>query len=177
MNEKKTSRRLFFALWPEVQIQQALHDFAQTIHDQDGGKPVARDKIHMTLLFLGEVTDVQRDCITAAAARIHSEPFEFQLDGVAFRKRQHMAWAVTASMPEAMPALVSHLMRELADCDVTLETRLFHAHVTLLRKLRRMKQEVSLNPLTWTVNEFCLVESELNAEGSEYRIVARWPLG
>jgi 2'-5' RNA ligase len=177
MNEAKTSRRLFFALWPDVEIQQALHDIAREIHDHSGGKPVARDKIHMTLLFLGELTDAQHDCITAAAGRVRSEPFEFRLDGVAFRKRQHMAWAVTADMPEALPALVNNLKHELEICDVPLESRPFHAHVTLLRKLRHMKHNTPLEPLAWAAHEFCLVESTLNPEGSEYRIVARWPLG
>ena len=46
--------RLFFALWPPPDTAQALANWAEEVARDVGGKPVAAEKIHLTLAFLGD---------------------------------------------------------------------------------------------------------------------------
>jgi 2'-5' RNA ligase len=56
------------------------------------------------------------------------------------------------------------------------ETRAFQAHVTVARKVRTAPATAAIAPVPWPARDFCLVESTAAPAGSEYRVIARWPL-
>ncbi len=54
-------QRLFFALWPSEEVRAGLAEVMASL-DVRGGKPVAAENLHITLLFLGSVTAQTRIC-------------------------------------------------------------------------------------------------------------------
>ena len=169
-------RRLFFALWPDDTVREALHQVAGAIHAANGGRPVPRPNIHVTLQFLGNVPEAALTCVTAAAGRVAGRSFTLELDQLVYRKRQHMLWAATAHTPPPLLELAAALQQELSACGLELETRPFRAHVTLLRKLDHYHTPVELPALHWATSRFHLVESVARDHGVDYRLLQNWPL-
>ena len=54
--------------------------------------------------------------------------------------------------------------------------REFRPHVTLARDLRRGRAIQKIEALRQEVNDFALVESVRDGSGSQYSVLARWPL-
>ena len=68
--------RVFFALWPDAPVRDALSQAGAVAQAECGGKATPSDKIHLTLVFIG---DVERSSIAAlreCADRVEAEPFE-----------------------------------------------------------------------------------------------------
>ena len=149
---------------------------ASDCHD-DQGRLVAPHNLHLTLAFIGNVTPDQRACMEAAAATLQGQAFTVTLDCVGFWPKPRVLWAGAGGVPAALEDLVADLSRTLANCGYRPEIRPFQAHVTLARKVSRPPRRCAIAPIHWAVADFCLVESVTGEQGSDYRVLARWPLG
>jgi 2'-5' RNA ligase len=73
--------------------------------------------------------------------------------------------------------MVDALHFQLFRAEYILERRPFAAHVTLVRNARPPREFPPLPPVDWLVREFTLVRSSVDAKGSTYHILERFPLG
>jgi len=167
--------RLFFALWPEPQVQAALAELGRGLRHRLGGKPVRQESIHLTLAFLGDVALEKMSDVEAAAARAAFEPFSFTLDAAGCWKHSGVAWVGPSEMPQPLLRLAGSLADALLDAGFRMDGRPYAAHVTLVRKARCRPIDLAVVPMRWEVEDFVLVRSELNAEGSRYSVIGRWP--
>ena len=157
--------RLFFALWPPPAAARALADWAKEVARVAGGKPVAAEKIHLTLAFLG---DADPGKAIAAAKEVRFEAFDLPIEVSEYWQRNQILWAGPQRIPAPLDRLVEALQFELYRTDFILERRPFAAHVTLLRKARTPPTLPDLPPVQWPANEFVLVQSRSSSEGSYY---------
>jgi len=170
------SPRLFFALWPDAELRTAL---VQTGRDRTvpRSRPVAPDNLHLTLAFLGAIADPLVDAVHAAAGAVSAPPIDFDLDRIELWPRPQLLCATATKLPEALQTLVTQLRTALASRDLPTETRPLRAHVTLVRKVRRQGQPMTLPaPLRWHAERFWLVTSESRPEGVRYTPVRSWTL-
>lgn len=168
------SQRLFFALWPDAEVRARLATWIPTPHDHNG-HPVPATNLHLTLTFLGNQSNAQRDCLEAAAARVSAGAFELAIDHLGYWSRPRIVWAGTQTAPSALMTLVERLNLALAACGYQPEPRIFQPHITLARKALRPPAQTQLPAILWQAREFCLVAS-VATQGSEYRVLSRWPL-
>ena len=61
--------RLFFALWPPLEVAEQLAGVARAVAQQFGGKPTRQETLHLTLAFLGEVPDDRMSLLMQTARR------------------------------------------------------------------------------------------------------------
>ena len=61
------NQRLFFALWPSLELSHELYSVAGRVLEGDGRR-VPPENIHLTLAFLGSVKASFRQCAERAAA-------------------------------------------------------------------------------------------------------------
>ncbi|HKJ70553.1 MAG TPA: RNA 2',3'-cyclic phosphodiesterase [Gammaproteobacteria bacterium] len=177
MAENPGKQRLFFALWPDPELQAALAERAREALGERRARRVAAGNLHATLAFLGEVDAQARACAEAAAGRVSAAPFTLSIDRLGYWSRRGLLWAGPDSQPPAVEALAADLGEALAaDCGFERERRPFRAHVTLARKVAKMPGRVAIEPLAWPVARFVLVASELGPGGASYTIVGEWPL-
>jgi 2'-5' RNA ligase len=165
--------RLFFALWPRPDTARALAAWAEEVARDTGGKPVAAEKIHLTLAFLGEAD--YKNAI-AAAELVRCEAFTLPLEISQYWKHNQIVWVGPERTPDPLERLVQALQFELHRAGFILERRPFAAHVTLLRKARTPPTLPDLPQVQWPTKEFVLVQSRTSSGGQIYATLKTFPL-
>jgi 2'-5' RNA ligase len=167
--------RLFFALQPDPAARVALSTLANDLVRACGGRAVPPAKIHLTLLFLGDVEPAVVDRACAAAGGLVADAFGLVVDRVGSFARQSVAWAAPAVVPPELMKLQDGLSSRLRKAGFTLEERRFEPHITMARRIAQPVTAAQTSAVKWHAGEFVLVESDLVSGG--YRDLARWKLG
>ena len=181
MKEKK--QRLFFALSPD----HGGDDFQRLtkLSAQCGifGRPVVTDNLHITLAFLGMVTDQQAAMVVAAAGQLAPPPaFSVNLDTLGYWKRSKVIWVAPDKPPQALLALAQQLKALALDCGLEQESRPYRPHVTLAKSVaKRPEQLPQADEIGFHFNHFGLYISKPvshnGRQGVQYLQLGRWPLG
>jgi RNA 2',3'-cyclic 3'-phosphodiesterase len=173
--------RLFLALRPDALTAGRIHDFTLDLSQKHGlaGRPMAVNRLHVTLCFLGEHDGLAPSLVSAAddAARsLRGVPFELAFDRVMSFPRPGDAPVVLCRKDTCAPlarlraALCETLGR--TSC-FELETRGFKPHVTLLYDRRPVPLQ-KIAPIAWMVTEVLLIRSLIGH--GEHEVLGRYPL-
>jgi 2'-5' RNA ligase len=168
--------RLFFALWPDAATRAALAAWQPALQQTCGGRAVHAEGLHVTLAFLGEVEAGRLEALQLAAQEVSAAPFAVTLDRAQYWAHNHIVHAAAAQEPAALLQLAHDLQQNLLRHEFRLDARNFQTHVTLLRKAACRSALPALPPLRWQLHDFVLVRSVLDAHGSRYEVLARFPL-
>lgn len=168
------SQRLFFALWPDDAVRDALVQWQKAVLPR-GIRPTHRLDLHITLHFLGQVPSARVDELKVLGGSLHLPAFPLLLDQLGVFARARVLWAGASCAPQAMLDLHEDLGEGLRELDFALDTRKFHPHVTLARKVREKPEVETLPPIEWTVRQWALVESQ-PGRVPLYRPLATWSL-
>ena len=171
-----TAHRLFFALWPADELRAQIERDTRTYVTQAGGRAIPPANFHVTLVFLGEVTDAQMEAARSAADGVAASKFRLTLNRIESWTESDVLVFSGECPPPALGALVDRLRISLLQHEFKLQRQTFKPHVTLVRKLPRRLPKQPAPALQWPLDEFVLVESRALAAGSEYTVIGRWPL-
>ena len=169
-------QRLFFALWPERNIQKRMGHLADRCAKTCGGKQVPEANIHLTLAFLGGVTPEQRGCLETVANQIAVAPFELVLDRIGYWSRSRALWLSTTKTSPELLELAMALRAAMSLCGLEVEDRPFQTHLTLRRRAHRGPRFREIEPIFWSAKDFALVASDTRPEGACYQVLHRWQL-
>lgn len=170
MIKKLQTNRLFVALWPDSQALSEFSDLQIKLQLDQFGKPTDPTKLHLTLLFLGDVPVVEIPSISTAIQAIKFEPFLILFDKVDFWPRNQILWA---GCEQTVPELndLANVVRGNFD-RFSKRSQRFIPHLTLARKFRR-RIRMTIEPIEWKVDRCELVQSKLTSKGAQYRTIAR----
>jgi 2'-5' RNA ligase len=165
--------RLFFALWPDEAVRNALVDLQSRWAWPQGAAKVARERLHMTLHFLG---DQPRSCLPelGEAAERAFTPFDLILEEAGLWSANGVAWVRAVAAPAPLLELHAGLGDVLLALRLPTEKRRFEPHVTLARHARRALAPERMVPIAWRVAGFALVESERRPP-ARYRVLREYP--
>ena len=170
------NRRVFFALWPDQSLAEQLSRIAVKAQAACGGRLMRPDTLHLTLTFIGSVPVARIDDLRRAASRVQAQAIDFKLDRFGCWRHNGIVWAGASEPPAQLQSLAGQLRAALTEAGLPFDARDFAAHVTLLRNARCAALP-ELETITWSIEEFVLVESQRQATGATYALVERWPLG
>ncbi|HYN55122.1 MAG TPA: RNA 2',3'-cyclic phosphodiesterase [Methylotenera sp.] len=178
MNELKNSGvvRVFFALWPEVLVRQALHTVAVEYQSLCKARAMGADTLHMTLLFLGEVERARLPQLIQTADKVSVPPFGIILERLSFWLHNRVAYATPQVEVPTLDQLVTSLRQELLEVGFPFENYEFNPHVTLLRRVGHVLESQAITPIMWWVDSFVLVESVMTNQGVRYQVLHKWSL-
>ena len=174
--------RLFVA----IEISDPVKDVLSRLQTGlKGAKWVSRENLHLTIRFLGDVSENEVEDIDAALREIRYKPFslEFQgLDVFSSGERVRSLWIGISSKVE-IAYLKKRVDGTLFRVGVRPDTRKYVPHVTLAR-LRGRQQKLShyfetVDPQTRVsvdVKALTLFSSYLGRKGAVYSPVFRYPL-
>lgn len=168
--------RLFFALWPDAALRERLWRDTAALRKAGGGRPVARDNLHLTLAFLGSVPPADLPALRSAAAQVQAPDFDLVLDTADYWKRPQLLVLAPSVVAAPLAGLASQLWQALSPLGFVPEARTFRPHVTLARRARDPGLQALAGPLCWPVREFCLVRSVTDSGGARYEPLARYHL-
>lgn len=172
MPEKEPRRRVFFALWPDEETRRGLVRAARSAVRRSGGRPTTPGNLHVTLAFLGPLTEVY-----LARARqippLASPAFELILDRLGFWPGSRALWIAPSRVPSAVVALEAALWDRLVAAGFERERRPYRPHVTVARKAKEV--EASFPAVVWHVDELALVESKPGGRHPIYTVLQVWP--
>lgn len=166
-------KRLFFALWPDAASRSQIDQLNQTL-DQPGRKLVP-ENLHITLVFLGNVSDEIAEAVQQQAAFISARPFSLTFDKIDYWRRPKVLCMTCQRQPKPLYQLVNALTQMVEAFPVKLDKRAFRAHITLMRKAKSRPQ-CDFEPITIDADSFVLVQSVSTENGVRYDVLARWPL-
>jgi 2'-5' RNA ligase len=175
--------RLFVALG----LPTATAEILTRVQD---GVPGARwsepSHMHLTLRFVGEVTERLADEVDFELSRIGGAPLEVTLAGVGAFEAQGVTRAIWAGVEasEALRRLQRRCERAVRCAGVAPDTRPWRAHVTLAyvsgaepaRVGAWLQHNNLLRLAPFTVAGFGLYSSWLSKAGSSYRLERTYPL-
>jgi 2'-5' RNA ligase len=101
---------------------------------------------------------------------------ELPIEQAHYWPHNRIVWAGPRETPPALAALADDLARALGRAGFELEDRAFSAHVTLLRRARVRHALPPPPAVSWPVEAFALVRSDLSAEGASYSVLRRFAL-
>ncbi|MEN8214835.1 MAG: RNA 2',3'-cyclic phosphodiesterase [Pseudomonadota bacterium] len=171
-----STERLFFALWPDDKVRQAINQQSQSITQGINGKIMPEENWHITLAFLGHVDMPTKQCMQQIAATVQASRFNLSLDQLGYWPKPRILWLGATQTPDALRDLVSNLTRGLQGCGYCPDARPFQVHLTLMRKATGVKTLPPPAPVAWSVEDFCLVRSITDYRGARYQVIARWAL-
>lgn len=145
---------------------------------------VRPENLHVTLKFLGEVTDTKFDSLRVALTQVRSpQPVTVEFRGLGFfptEKHPRVFWAGMEASPN-LRTLAEEIENAVEKYGIPREKREFSPHLTLARLERRkldgkLGQAIAENAqrsfgTLWT-KEFHLVQSKLKPSGAEYTTLA-----
>ncbi len=168
-------RRVFFALWPDDAMRARLSRATRRAVRLSGGRPIAKERLHMTVAFLGEID-------AAAFERARAVPpiavgeFDLTLDAVGVWPESRVLWLAARTVPPALQQLEHELWIALEACGgFRRDERIYRPHVTLARRARPAAFE-DVDPVEWRVVDLVLVESLPAGDKVHYEVLERWPL-
>jgi RNA 2',3'-cyclic 3'-phosphodiesterase len=167
--------RLFLAIWPGDAASASLAQLAQDVALVAQGKPVERAKIHLTLVFLGEVARERQEAIAQVArSSARRKRFTLVLDRVGSFRRSRVAWAGASVEPPGLMDLQSRLEGGLRAAGFTPEERPYRPHVTLARKVAQALPMAAIEPVHIACEAIALVLSESGT--GRYATLESWAL-
>lgn len=175
----QSPHRLFFALWPEPSTRKAVHAVASRLEQEGrpGGRATAASRYHITLQFLGDYSPLPRALVDAAcdaAAGVDAPAFDLVLDTVGRFGGSRVWWLGCSRTPDGLARLWTRLSVALAEREVPVRSHpTFTPHLTIRRNARHRPRDQPVEPITWRVDRFVLIDSRA---GAEYREIGAWPL-
>jgi len=171
-------KRLFFALWPDEPERLAIFAAGEAAAAAAGirGRRIPLPRLHLTLLFLGDLDaagEAQARAVAATAAQ--GPAFDLTLDRAGSFPRSRVMWIGAREAPPALAALWRTLRDGLADVAGERSRDALAPHVTCWRDIDRPVPIGPITPIPWHVDGFVLVHSELGAL-PRYHVVSHWPL-
>ncbi len=167
-----------------VSVQRALATTGADV------KWVEADNLHVTMRFLGEITEVQRQAIERILKKAagHTSPIQVGLSHIgAFPSSSspRVIWVGIGQGSETLTRLAGEVEEGLAGLKMQKEDREFVAHVTLGRvrspknraQLATRLKEVGWNPpAPFRIERVTLFQSTLGGAGPVYTALGRFPL-
>jgi 2'-5' RNA ligase len=171
------TKRLFFAIELPAPLQRKIVRWRADHFAPEAGRPVAAANLHLTLAFLGEVSDEKQRALAAMAGRIRQPGFGLTLDDAGQWLRSRVVWLGTRQPPRGVLQLANMLRAQAARSGCYQSPLPFHPHITLLRDAGHA---VAIPPpgFQWRfpVNDFVLYESVFARGRTRYTPLQRWTL-
>jgi len=167
-------KRLFFALWPDDETRKRIEKVNQSINSASL-KKVKCGNFHVTLVFLGHVDAEAHVLISEGAQNISAQSFILEFDRLDYWQKPRILCLTATQYDAKLSALVDALRHVCIDCGIKIEERIYKPHITLARKALG-NLDIDVDPIVWTAQSFCLLQSCSMPDGVQYQVLQRWQL-
>ncbi len=168
--------RLFFATFPDPETCRKIAAAAHALDLKGAPRYLPPENYHVTILFLGEVSDTHLPSVRELGEAQRVECFPLRFDRWEYWQD---ARAVVASSPDRPPSFMglrATLAAGLARRGVPFDDKPLCPHVTVARKIAQAPVLAQVSEVSCAFRSFSLVSSVTTPGGSAYTVVGTWPL-
>ncbi len=176
--------RLFVAILPSGPVRAALAELAGDLAHARWTPP---EQFHLSLRFIGEVTEEQLQAVAEALAKVRVAPFPLGVEGTGRfppRGQPNVVWVGVGRGHPLLHQLRQQVDDRLLASGVPFELRPFVPHFTLGRTREAspatvaqwLKRHRDFVGPTWRVEDFHLMASLLTPAGAQHQILRTLPL-
>lgn len=171
--------RTFIAIEIPKDIKKAIADYTDSVKGLFKDiKWVAPDNLHLTLKFLGNISETEFlkvcDCVSETVSNFN--PFIMDLSHVGFyfsTKKARVIWIGADGGADNLIDLFQNLESCLEPAGFDRETRMFSSHLTIgrVKKFQRIivpDKMPEFNPVTFEVKSIAVIKSTLTPHGPIY---------
>jgi RNA 2',3'-cyclic 3'-phosphodiesterase len=162
--------RLFFALWPDDEIRKEICNISNQFKDENI-RLTKISNLHITLAFLGEVSEQAQQELEEKVSLIKIEPFNIELTRIGWWKKPQILWIGTTDIPKPLQQLVKSIKKCVKQQGLKIDQREYKPHVTIARKVKKVVIPKDTFKINWEVSSFVLVISESTNSGVDYQII------
>lgn len=184
--EKIDQKRLFVAIPLPQPVRDELARIQTKIKKSKlcEGRYTNAEQAHLTLVFIGLIDAAEVDPIKNALATISFPALTAQLGAIHYFQKHADVLIIYANIICQELATLASLVADTLSPWVVKEDRPFVSHATIMRvkkvedtqKLISLIQSISVEPYTFSIDSFLLMESELGPDGPIYRELERYAL-
>ena len=177
--------RLFVVIDLGHDVRNYLYDLEKSIGNNLAKvKWVAKKNLHLTLKFLGEISDERVEDVKERLRRINASRFKLKLNGIGVFPNENIIRVVWIGLkPEDK---IRELQRKVDEetLDISKEAMEFVGHLTIGRIkavknkeafLKRIK-ELDIKEIEFKVDDFKLFKSTLSKDGPKYELLDNYDL-
>ncbi|NQZ57055.1 MAG: RNA 2',3'-cyclic phosphodiesterase [Lentisphaeraceae bacterium] len=166
--------RCFIALPLESKISRLLHS---QLKADDKLKIVTRENLHVSLIFLGSITEEEVAEVKMFMDAVKGASFNVDFKEVAFFPNDHSRYLIAATFQgnEQLIDIHRFLHEKISALGIELDKREFKPHVTLARVKKNRRATFSHMDFKekMTANAISLFTSDLRSEGPVYSEIHR----
>lgn len=172
--------RYFFAL----ELSSATQALLANWRDQElllPYKAVPAQNLHITLAFLGALTDQQKHQLIAAVSQIKSSlakqtNYTLKLNRLNYFKKPKVLYITNNEIPPWLTILATALSQQAIALGLFQEKRPYLPHITLYRKATALPNNLPQGDIDISVDSFSLFQSLTSKTGVSYQAIKRWYL-
>ncbi len=167
--------RLFIAFDVSEEVRKHILELQKQL---TGAKLTLAKNFHLTLKFLGEITPAQAEDIKKKLASVKFKPFTATLDSTGVFPEQGIPRVIWVGLEPH--DIICKLQKQIDEALAGPKEKDFQPHITLARVKQADKQlaeqvkKLKVEPISFEVKEFKLIESKLSQKGPEYKTLAEY---
>ncbi|MGJ7458345.1 RNA 2',3'-cyclic phosphodiesterase [Halomonas sp. MA07-2] len=166
--------RLFLALIPPPALRERLGELADAAHSRCGGRRTPDENLHLTLAFLGKVSEERAAALVDWMHGLAVPPGKWQLDAWGHFRGPGIVWVGGSRPDPALQRLHETLWDRLEAHGIPGRPSRYVPHITLLRRAGRLDADGLPAPaLAWRYNRLELIHSINNGQDVRYTPLAR----
>ena len=144
---------------------------------QCGGRIIPAKQIHLTLLFLGNVTAAHITILKQVMNNVVARELTFDLNQLNYWKKNQILYAHAPFYPDELFLLTDSLWNAILDTPLKIKKYTFTPHVTLIRKANQPDINHPFGiPIHWSAKHWFLMQSKQTEHGVEYVPLGKWNL-
>ena len=161
---------------PEQGVRDQLIEAVRSFPIVRGAQPISSDRLHVTLLFLGNVDRNTFKCLEKKVVQTPMQSFTIQLDLYGHFKHSKAIWVGCSSCPSKLNRLVNYLKSIAVQSEINFNSSFYEPHVTLFKEVMLADFPSAPVLISWKVDKFYLVESIPHENTTRYNKVASYRL-
>jgi 2'-5' RNA ligase len=164
-----STKRLFFALWPDDRQRDRMRDFISPVAKLVEGRVIDRRDWHVTLVYVGDFPVTRIRELEDLKSSVTVEPFRLRFDRLEFWPRPRIASLVAPTVPPELEQLVDGLKSGIFSAGIEPDQRTYRPHITVVRNARPFETQRLAQAAMTEWSSFELVESVPEVGGRTYR--------
>lgn len=155
-----------------LQIQRKIPNFK--------GKLIEGNNLHLTLKFLGEISEKDLNEVKEILKRVHFRRIECSIESLGFFSESfvRIVWLYLKNS-EDLQKEVDEALKDLFKTENRFMSHLTIARIKSVRNknefIEKLK-EINFDKVHFFIKEICLIKSELKKEGPEYEVLDKYIL-